>query len=186
MSISETSGPLHCYKHPQRETYLRCNNCNQPICTSCAVLTPTGYRCKDCVRGQQKKFDTTRWWDYPLTAIVAAVLAYLSYTLLQFISFLGYFTLILAPLIGAGIAEAVRFVVRRRRSKALPWVAGGGVVAGMLVFILPMFISMVPLLTYQYGVATGGIYSFASLIFPVGYIILTAVTVYYRLKGIRL
>lgn len=178
--------PLYCYKHPQRTTYLRCNNCNQPICASCAVLTPTGYRCKDCVRGQQKIFDTTRWWDYPLTLIVAGVVAYLSYTLLELISFLGYFTLILAPLIGAGIAEAVRFVVRKRRSKALPWVAAGGVVLGMLAYLLPMFIGMVPFLMNQYGAATGSIYSLGSMIFPVGYLILTAATVYYRLKGIRL
>ena len=186
MTKYDPNGPLYCYKHPKRTTYLRCNNCNQPICSSCAVLTPTGYRCKDCVRGQQKKFDTTRWWDYPLTVIVAGVLAYISYTLLQFVSFLGYFTLILAPFIGAGIAEAVRFVVRKRRSKVLPWVAAGGVVAGMLIFILPMFIGMVPLLTNQYGMATGSLYSLGSLIFPLGYVILTAATVYYRLKGIRL
>jgi hypothetical protein len=121
-----------------------------------------------------------------LTLIVAGVLAYLSYTLLELISFLGYFTLILAPLIGAGIAEAVRFVVRKRRSKALPWVAAGGVVLGMLAYLLPMFIGMVPFLMNQYGAATGSIYSLGSMIFPVGYLILTAATVYYRLKGIRL
>jgi hypothetical protein len=39
---------------PDRETYLRCNRCERHICTSCAVLTPTGYRCKNCVRGAQK------------------------------------------------------------------------------------------------------------------------------------
>ncbi len=31
---------LHCYLHPERETLLRCNNCERPICTKCAVLTP--------------------------------------------------------------------------------------------------------------------------------------------------
>ena len=45
---------MYCYNHPQRETVLRCNRCERPMCTSCAVLTPTGYRCKECVRGQQK------------------------------------------------------------------------------------------------------------------------------------
>lgn len=181
-----TNTPLYCYKHPQRETYLRCNNCNRPICTSCAVLTPTGYRCKECVRGQQKKFDTTRWWDYPLTVLVAGGLAYLGYFLIQFVSFLGYFSLILAPVIGIGIAESVRFVVRRRRSRALPWVATAGTVIGLLVFILPRFLSMIPLLSYQYGTAAGSIYSIGALLFPLGFILLAAVSVYYRLKGIRL
>ena len=49
---------LYCYVHPDRETLLRCNNCERPICTQCAVLTPTGYRCKECIRSQQKKFET--------------------------------------------------------------------------------------------------------------------------------
>ena len=49
---------------------LRCNRCERPICTECAVLTPTGYRCKECVRGQQKVFDTAKWFDYPLAIIV--------------------------------------------------------------------------------------------------------------------
>ena len=45
-----------------------------PICSECAVLTPTGYRCKECVRGQQKVFDTARWIDYPLAIVIAGVL----------------------------------------------------------------------------------------------------------------
>ncbi len=181
-----TNQPLYCYKHPQRETYLRCNNCDRPICSSCAVLTPTGYRCKECVRGQQKKFDTTRWWDYPLAGIVSAVMAYVGYFLLQYIRFFGYFTLILAPLIGIGIAESVRFVVRKRRSRALPWVAAGGIVLGCALIILPDVFTMVGWYQSQYGNAAGGIYTLTSLIFPLGFTLLTAASAFYRLKGIRL
>ena len=61
-----TTGTLYCYVHPNRETSLRCNNCNRPICASCAVRTPTGYRCRECVKGQQKTFDTSEWYDYVL------------------------------------------------------------------------------------------------------------------------
>ena len=42
-----------CANHPNRETMLRCNKCEKPICLQCAVLTEVGYRCKECVRGQQ-------------------------------------------------------------------------------------------------------------------------------------
>src|SRR4030043_298820 len=49
---------LTCANHPNRETSLRCKRCNKPICSSCAVLTPVGYRCRECVRGQQATFDT--------------------------------------------------------------------------------------------------------------------------------
>ncbi len=40
-----------CANHPERETGLRCNRCGKPICSQCAVQTPVGYRCRECVRG---------------------------------------------------------------------------------------------------------------------------------------
>ena len=64
---------LYCYVHPNRETSLRCNHCERPICADCAVLTPTGYRCKECVKGQQKVFDTSEWYDYVLGFITAGI-----------------------------------------------------------------------------------------------------------------
>jgi len=174
--------PLYCYKHPKKETYLRCNNCEKPICSSCAVLTPTGYRCKDCVRGQQKKFDTTRWWDYPVTVIVAGVLSLLFYYLVSQISFIGYFMLILAPVAGIAVAESVRFVVRRRRSKALPWVAAVSAAAGIAVSVLPQLITILAYAGYQQNILWG----LTSLLWPTIYAVLSAITVFYRLKGIRL
>ena len=54
-----TTETLYCYVHPTRETSLRCNNCDRPICAACAVRTPTGYRCRECVKRQQKVFDTS-------------------------------------------------------------------------------------------------------------------------------
>ena len=44
---------MYCANHPDTETLLRCNKCNKPICLKCAVQTPVGYRCKECVREQQ-------------------------------------------------------------------------------------------------------------------------------------
>ena len=58
------STTLYCYVHPTRETSLRCNNCERPICAQCAVRTPTGYRCKECVRERQKTFETAEWYDF--------------------------------------------------------------------------------------------------------------------------
>ena len=111
---------LYCENHPKRETSLRCNRCNKPICAKCAVSTPTGYRCPQCVRGQQKTFDSTEWYDYPAAFFVALILSFIGSQLVQFI---GFFTILLAPVAGIVIAEAVRLVVRKRRSKRLFQVA---------------------------------------------------------------
>lgn len=173
--IYDNNGPLYCYNHPKRETHLRCNNCNRPICSSCAVLTPTGYRCKECIRGQQKKFDTTRWWDYPVAAVTALILSAIgSY----FVSLIGFFTILLAPLAGIAIAEAVRFLVRRRRSRSLPTVIAVATFVGG-IFLTLSSVAFSVLLHAQFGL--GGL---LSLIWPLAYAILATSTAFYRSKGI--
>ena len=77
-----------CYKHPDRKTLLRCNKCNKPICLECAVQTPTGYRCKDCVKAQQKVFDTTEKKDYVIGGLIAIVLGFAGAFVYQLIPFL--------------------------------------------------------------------------------------------------
>lgn len=41
---------LHCARHPDVETYLRCQTCETPICPKCLVQTPVGAKCPDCAR----------------------------------------------------------------------------------------------------------------------------------------
>lgn len=176
--MSEPSSEImFCYKHPKKETYLRCNQCGRPICSSCAVLTPTGYRCKECVRGQQKKFDTSRWWDYPVAIIVAGVLAYLASLLVELV---GWWMLLLAPVAGAVIAEAVRFVVRKRRSQSLPYIAAAATFLGVVLRIL------IQLSLYLPGGGQFVLQALYTFLWPAIFAVLAAFTVFYRLKGIQL
>lgn len=43
-----------CYRHPQRETYLRCNRCNRSICADCLLTAAVGFHCPECVRGPSR------------------------------------------------------------------------------------------------------------------------------------
>src|SRR5688572_1451926 len=45
----ETDGRTFCAIHTSVETTLRCNKCGRYMCVKCAVRTPVGYRCKQCV-----------------------------------------------------------------------------------------------------------------------------------------
>ena len=118
-----------------QEIILRCSRCGKPITPSEAIQTPTGYRCSDCVRQQQKIFDTSRPQDYVLGFIIAVLLSLLGSWLT---SLIGFFTVLLAPAAGVGIAEAVRLVTKKRRSKRLFRLIRLGIILGGLPIPVPV------------------------------------------------
>jgi hypothetical protein len=164
----------YCANHPGVETTLHCNKCGKPICSRCAVLTPTGYRCKECVRGQQKIFVTAVWYDYVLGFVVAGILSFLASLLAGLVAgigFIGWFLIFIgAPSAGAVIAEGVRLATRKHRARALFLTVAAGVVLGALPSILIHLIG----------------FNLFGLIFQVIYLILAVPVVYTRLSGIQL
>jgi hypothetical protein len=171
----DSSAPTYCANHPKVETTLRCNNCGKYICAKCAVRTPTGYRCKECVRGQQKIFVTAVWYDYLLGFLTAGVLSFLASLLAALIStiagFFGWIVIIVAtPTAAVIIAEAVRFVVRKHRARSLFITVAAGVVLGALPTILVNLL--------------GG--NFLVAIFQGVYLFIATPVVYARLSGIQM
>ncbi len=171
--MTETTAPV-CYVHPNRETSLRCNQCDRPICSSCAIRTPTGYRCKECVKGQQKKFDTAEWFDYLFGFSVAGILSLIASALTLFVSGFGFLMFFLigiaASTVGAVIAEAARFVTRRHRSRRLYLT----VMAGMILGAAPILIV---------GLVMFDIYTLIALGI---YLVVAVPVMYYRLSGLQL
>jgi hypothetical protein len=171
---------LYCENHPQIETTLRCNRCEKPICARCAVLSPTGYRCKQCVQGIQKTFDTTEWYDYPLVFLLAAGLAFLGS---QLVPFMRFFTIFVAPIAGVAIAEAVRFAIRRRRSRRIYKVSTIATALGSLIPVLFTLLAVLLLLAQGRSIGLGVLFP---LLWQGIYTFIVTSTVYYRLGGIRI
>lgn len=171
--MSDTPPPLYCANHPNVETSLRCNICSKPICPKCAVLTPTGYRCRECVRGQQRVFDTAVWYDYPLAMVSAALLAFLGSLAVRFI---GFFTLFLAPVIGVIIAEAVRLLIRKRRSNRLFQLTAIAAAVGSAPLLLMALAGLL---------LGSSLDSLLSLVWYGLYTTTVVSTLYYRLRGIQ-
>lgn len=145
---------LYCANHPNVETVLRCNRCNKPICVQCAVQTPVGYRCKECVAELQAHYFNAQSWDYPIAAAVTLFLSIFVGAFLPWLmSMLPYgwlFVFFLTPPVSGGIAEAARRAVGRRRGKYMWLVASAaGVLGGLLgLVILWWQIGVMPWLTF--------------------------------------
>jgi hypothetical protein len=137
---------LFCANHPTVETILRCNRCNKPICTRCAVQTPVGYRCKECVGQQQAVFYTGGVLDYVIAGVISLVLGGVASYLMTLLG-AWFFALILGPAVGIGIAELVRLAVRRRRTRYLWIVVAVGMVVGSLPALLLALFSLWSLVT---------------------------------------
>ena len=171
--MTESNGnKLYCTWHPSRVTYLRCNRCDKPMCTDCAVKTPIGYRCKECIRGQQKIFETAITQDYIFGIVIALALGYIGGLITTRI---GFFVIFLAPFAGGLIAEAVRKVLHKRRSKRLFQAITVAAVVGGLISAAPLLL----------GLLFGSINLFGIIWMSV-YIVLMTSALYYRLAGIQI
>lgn len=174
----DTPTKLYCANHPQVETNLRCRRCEKPICAKCAVYSPTGYICRECQRGHQKAFETAQWYDYPVSFVLAAAISFIGSLIA---SYIGFFTIFIAPITGTIIAEVVRAVSSRRRSRRLYQLVAAAVVSGALPLLLLNLLGVLGVM----GGGRGGFFVFLPLLWQTLYAFLVTSTMYYRLAGIK-
>jgi hypothetical protein len=174
--MSEINAPLTCTFHPKRETQLRCNRCDRPICIKCANHTPTGYRCSECIRSQQKIFITTKWYDYLIAIVITGVISFLG-SQLTFLR--GFYTILIAMGAGFLVVWAVKKAINNRRSPLLKFIMSIAALLFSLPPIITWVIIAVPYIREVGFAASGGIYS---LIWYLFYSIIITSNVFYQLR----
>ncbi len=177
---------LTCYNHPNRPTLLRCNQCERPICTSCAVRTPTGYRCKECVRGQQAKFDTAQWYDYVIVFFTGAVLSAIASLIALVITSIiwGIFVIGLGPLAGTLMGNLARRFVKNHRSNWLNIVFVAGIVAGTLPMLLALGLGSLFAMLAGGGNIMSNIFALGPLLWQFAYLVTAVPAAYSQFSGL--
>jgi hypothetical protein len=119
--------PLFCYRHPDRETWVRCGRCDQPICTRCAMQGPVGLRCKTCGKPSR---DALASLKPSQIAIGLAVATGLGAVVGYFGAQLGFFMIVVGFFAGTIIAEALDRTIGIKRGPRILAIAITGIAIG--------------------------------------------------------
>lgn len=118
---------LFCYRHPDRETRIRCGRCDRPICTRCAMQGPVGFRCKTCGTLVNDPLTTIR----PVQGALGVAISFgLGLVTAYIAGRIGFFSIIVSFIAGGLIAEAVTRVVGWKRGTTFLVILLGGIIAG--------------------------------------------------------
>lgn len=180
--------PLTCYRHPRVETALRCNRCEKPICPKCALKSPVGYRCPDCVKTQQKVFDTAVWSDYLLVFFLGGFFSFLGGLAVALITSLiwGYVVFFLAPGLGLFIGNMMRRIVRHH-SPRLNYTFLAALILGPLPFALVLGVGTLALFLFGGEFDLFSMFSlFGPAVWQVIYLIMAVPAAYAQFSGIQL
>jgi hypothetical protein len=132
-SLAETTGDderQFCYRHPDRETWIRCGRCDRPICTSCAMQGPVGSRCKQCGK---LAFDPLTSFT-PVQLMLGIGSALIGGLIGGFIAArIGFFAIFVGYFAGAIIADVVARATGYKHGPVMAAIVLGGIVVGTLI-----------------------------------------------------
>ncbi|HEY7702460.1 MAG TPA: hypothetical protein VIB02_09135, partial [Candidatus Limnocylindrales bacterium] len=128
--LSDQPPPLYCYRHPDRETWVRCGRCDQPICTKCSMQGPVGLRCKTCGTPSRDALASLRPSQ---VAIGLAIAGGLGAAVGYFSSQFGFFMIIIGFFAGTFVAEGMDRTIGIKRGPRILALAVAGILIGGVI-----------------------------------------------------
>jgi tetratricopeptide (TPR) repeat protein len=134
----------YCYRHPDRETGLRCTNCATPICPDCVRPAPVGQLCPDCTRERRPVNYQVEAWHLVVTAVVALVygtlMTFLAFNVLGFARFFSFIVaFLLGPIAGEGLVRILEVVAQKKRGRSLQITLSVAYAFGAAPLLVPLF-----------------------------------------------
>jgi len=123
--MSNASLPMRCKCRRKAATSLRCSRCSVPICPDCSIVAPVGMLCGGCGSMRNAPLFQLDAGATVLTATASLAVAtaggwFLGSATGQF----GLFSLLLAYLLGLGVAETALRVSGRKRGPRMEAIVG--------------------------------------------------------------
>src|SRR5215217_2848464 len=99
--------PMHCYRHPKRETRVSCATCGRPICTECMVATDVGIKCPDDAKLPRGARAGVMKSGQVLKSILAGVAVAVAGIPIAYVLFLLPFTWLISAAAGYGVGTLI-------------------------------------------------------------------------------
>jgi uncharacterized membrane protein YhdT len=144
---------LYCYRHPDRETGLRCTQCGNPICPDCVRPAYVGQLCPDCARERRPR-------NYQVDVNTLLVVAPITLAISSLINLLGIFFLggfffgfiiafVLAPIAAEMIVRVLDRVTHAKRGREMQFTVGFSY--GLGVVLSAALVSLATGIPLQFG-----------------------------------
>ncbi len=100
--------PMHCYRHPKRETRVSCATCGRPICTECMRQTEVGIKCPDDARlPRGARVGVMKPNQFAKTLLVGVGIAAIGIFVVAYVLFALPFTLLISAAAGYGAGTLI-------------------------------------------------------------------------------
>lgn len=134
--------PMHCYRHPDRETRVSCATCGRPICTECMRQTDVGIKCPDDARlPRGARAGVMKNKQIAKSFLAGAAVAILGIPVVFAMFQIGFLTFILSAVAGYGAGTLVHRAGGRNGGPLAMAIAGVSVFIAYAPFMAPQLLN---------------------------------------------